>query len=209
MNVGDWPANDFNQRRAYFKTNKLKLQSKLPPYLSSSLMGTQYWPTGMKISNKLGVDLNRKNASDAAWLRLMRFGSYRNYMLMLLTKDKLALNLLVSVFKIESTSNFEIRYLRHKNADKVFAYSFPDSVGSVILKRFGLIFLIVVGYLFFLQKKLTTKLFLVYFFFLPLLVVMSDGYYEFEKHMVSFFMLLPFLFFFSMPNESESGNLGR
>jgi hypothetical protein len=200
QNVEDWPANNFNDRRAYFYSHSSQLQQKTinyEPVEERIIMGTSYWPTGDTIRRDAfgpGGSEEDKKQYDS----IIKKGSIGNYMHFLYAHQSIIGLLIKNTYRISLISDYSVSYLRSSLISK----------GNVVLKKFldSIEFIrMSYGYIFYLIALVTcvcccinfsmTNLMVTVYYFLvsPLFALMGDGFYEYEKHM------MPYLFLALLP----------
>ena len=185
LGVTSWDKATFSERHHFFYTDRPTLESgtrvtNLPPELLP-LLGTSFWPTGSDIfSNKqdFGVDKSQLEASLKP-----------SFYLKLLFADGIFPKFLTSVYSLTFQSQYSVSYLLSEG-ERERRFSITK---TMILGWAGLAFftLTILGLL---RKEPIAYLAAVLSLSMPLVVVLGDGFYEFEKHMVPFFMALPIIF---------------
>jgi hypothetical protein len=181
--VAFWPAGNYSERAHYFVHNKASLQAGDPAasdIQGADLAGTSFWPTGNDILT------NGNAAQIAAVYAATSAGSY----LRLVAHPATLGRLIDATYVVAETSDYSLAYIR------------PDA-GSLdgplapmlgIQRHLWLIFSLICIASAALNRDAASTLCAVYFVVgCPLFVVLSDGFYEFEKHMLPFVMFFPFI----------------
>lgn len=184
MGVSSWGQNSFGERHNYFYKNRdhIKPRVEFADGELATLLGTSYWPTGSDI---IGGKLVERVDSH----HLTRSLEFSGYLLLLISKDVLPL-VLTSVYSVALHSNYDIEYL----VDMRTRQSFNFKLRSFAAKIAGFVFIMTIFYSIVRQTTSASIALSVLFGALPLFVVFGDGFYEFEKHMVPYFMVTPLLF---------------
>lgn len=179
LDVASWPASNFNQRHAFFYANRkiLKAHQDVQLQAQIDLVGTSFWPTGKEIMELKGKSYLNTHIT------------LRSFSEMLLSNGVLK-RYLISTYAVALKSDYSLDYLQQqpsKNADQQF------KPRQTITRSFGFIyFLLSIAFAATLHGRWTWVI-IPYIIALPLVVVLGDGFYEFEKHMIPFFIMLPFL----------------
>lgn len=174
---------DFYDRQAIF--NELQKTGRLGSELLGAcspegykLMGSTYWPT---------ID-NLRSEGDAFIVEYIESLSLRSFWNCWLETGN-TFEFIESILYATATSNYSLDYIAQRRDE-----NFSPILGAVLdfsEKSIGLMFLIFSilsayfsrGSLFFVPFGLSLMI-------LPVLVVLGDGFYEFEKHMMPNFILL-------------------
>lgn len=178
LNVKDWPAEEFGARHRYFYQNISGEADNIvkEPYRfpDATLIGTSFQPTGNAI---LASEVPFQVSA------LTRDLSFKKFLTILKNDDVLA-SYLVNVATVTIQSDYRLCYLRlEKVSHSMCKDQITFSFGFVY---FGSLCIMIVLCVFY--RNIIPVLFLLS---LPLACVLGDGFYEYEKHMVAYFMLLP------------------
>jgi hypothetical protein len=191
MSVEDWPSHDFSSRKQFFENNREQLDLKnaenIPPGLSSH-MGTSYWPDGY---------LLQKNLNREDWEIFATSHNFKKY-LELVSNPKILGRLVVATYRVFLSSDYRLNYLRSDGTTALKR--------DYILKNFGWVFLATcIAFAAFYRGPYLLHTVALGMAALPIAVVIGDGFYEFEKHMVAYFILLPALgVLLAAGNEAEA-----
>ena len=185
LNVSAWGKGTFNERHHHYYANRTALlsnaQSNLLPTKLSTYLGTSYWPTGNEIfSNEVNLVETKEQISKTL---------KPNFYLKTLFTNNVFFDLIRSVYEITLKSNYSISYLLQNDEKKRKS----NQLKNHLQKYLGLSFFAIALYGL-LRESLAGKVAGLTIVLMPLLVVGGDGFYEFEKHMVPFFMVLPIVF---------------
>ena len=193
QNVQAWPVSSFYPRLEYFYRNRSALQAQsqsVEPTQSPMLLGTSCWPSEVKILNShlspQGVEHEQQ---------VMDVGKMRHFLAFMWQHPRVIPRYLRSVYQLSASSDYALHYLRtpalsnswwaralYAASERYFAYA-----------GYGFFAL---GGLLLLSGDITIACVALYFFLgAPLFVCLGDGFYEFEKHLNVYFMLLPLCLF--------------
>ncbi len=179
LDVASWPASNFNQRHAFFYANReiLKAHQDVQLQAQIDLVGTSFWPTGKEIMQLKGKSyLNTHITLRSFAEMLFSNGVLKHYLL--------------STYAVALKSDYSLEYLQQqpsKNTDQQF------KPRQTITRSFGFIYFFLSTVIAATLRGRWTWIIAPYIIALPLVVVLGDGFYEFEKHMIPFFIMLPFL----------------
>ncbi len=186
----EWPEKTFADRLAYFQSNRERLQNatvEFEPRNEFKLLGTSYWPDGSELS---GSSWQPEATSELRSLVVEVFdeGSFGNYFKYLNDHPSAVASLILNTYRMTATSDYSLSYLRNPST--------ANSWSSVAFSNFArfsfLVSFLALGGLTMLSRDRLSMLVLLYFTLgAPILVVLGDGYYEFEKHMVPYLMTVP------------------
>lgn len=180
QNVENWPRTTFLDRRMYFNDNRFKLQllsNRFYQKHNSFLAGTDYWSVGNKYA--LSKLINERN--------LFTESSTFNFFKILTKNPWLIIKILSSSFKTALKSNYNLKFLIiDNNVRNEKMYNFLTSY------FFILFVLLMVLVNFFCKYWFTYFYTFIILFLFPFLVVLGDGYVDFEKHLITYLLLLPF-----------------
>jgi hypothetical protein len=178
--VSSWPVREFAGRLGYFQSHRHELQSltqAYEPMLAHPLMGSSYWPDGEQAVN--GKDPVRKAS-------ILLAISPENYLGTLFFNKTPLLDFVKSGVSVLLISDYATQYLFDREGRSP---PLLHDLRSLILSYAGWSIAIV---LVFLWSRNSLGLGVVFLLFaMPYFVVLGDGYYEFEKHMLTYLMALP------------------
>ncbi len=206
LNSRLWPGSTFNDRHHYFYKN-LNEQRRLEtgdPILR--LMGTSYWPTGSELAKEAWgptTPPEQAEALRAQFSNILSRGELQNYFMHLVEHPRLVANFIVNSFAMAWSSDYSLAYIRKDDSDRIFESKYAEEAGLLISRNLGKTILISALLGLCLVKALWAKSTFALFLLAPLSVAVGDGFYEYEKHLVSFFIFVPYLFYLF----SNSGNV--
>lgn len=199
-----WPASTFEERLAYFEKNRSLLQHgtmKYEPDAAMPLLGESYWPTGARISSERwtsGTTPARAQQIKEAFDR----GRPSRYLHDVATHAAIAKSLLGNTIKMAWRSDFSLKHLR----PDINRRSISATLAVLAKPAFQLACITLLA-LFALRPN-KASLFVTLYFCIgaPLFVVLGDGYYEFEKHLAPFIMLLPAIVAIQLFSDQRKGD---
>lgn len=203
-----WPARTFNARAAYFYKHRAQLERKsikCEPYKNESLLGTDYWPTGTQLRKesytKEGVAVCKKMGCD----NVIHKGDLKHFSEFFLDHPELMFRYLKNTFLITLRANYNISYLRTPSAEGLEYFYYISVVQRFILDSAGYLFFAIGLVAIALRPSIKTAVIVVYFFIgAPIFVVLGDGFFEFEKHMVAYFMIITIPVYLALYGGSRS-----
>lgn len=184
-----WPASTFEERLAYFQENRPLLQKRTMKFEADAtmpLLGESYWPTGVQISSERwtpGTTAARVQQIKEALER----GRPSRYLRDVVTHATIAKYLLSNTIAMAWRSDYSLRHLRpdiNKRATGPMLATLAEPAFQLACITLLTLFAL---------RPNKSSLFATLYFCIgaPLFVVLGDGYYEFEKHLAPFIMLLP------------------
>lgn len=211
--VANWPAKTFNDRHAFYYSNKQNLivtTNGLEPIIDRSLYGTSWGPDGERLFNKDKVNATEENK--IAWASIKNRISYYGFFNFFVEHPDAISAYLKSVYWVALSSDYSVNYLRASNEDGNAIRKMIRSTSNLIMENFGLIFATAGFVALIFAPSLVFRICVLYYFLgSPLFVVIGDGYYEFEKHVIPYFMLMPSfiiaILFFSRWSQGNPPNL--
>jgi hypothetical protein len=205
FNSYGWPTDSFVERHEYLYQNQGTLQSSLPNLPYRNFLGTPFWP--------IGADLRKKSKSlteeDRAYLReeyskMIGLGSYTSYLHLFLKNPSIVLKLIKNTYLITVKSNYSILYLRLPIPINSRVIRIIQSVQPLVCRYLGFVFVGTILLLYIIGPSWPSFVAVSWMALTPLVTVAGDGFYEFEKHMVSYMMLIPFLVAVSVSKAAPS-----
>lgn len=191
--VADWPAKTFDARRSFYYANKQNLIVKtnlFEPIKGLSVYGTSFWPDGYKLFDK--NEINNTEDNKALLMSIKSRLSYYGFFNYFIDHPILIIDYLKSVYWVALTSDYNISYLRQSDDDGNAISKIIHSTSNYIMRNFGWIFATAGFVTLIFSPSLVCRISVLYYFMLsPLFLVIGDGYYEFEKHAIPYFMLMP------------------
>jgi hypothetical protein len=220
LNSYSWPADDFNERHAYFYENQDVLQSGLPNLPYRDFLGTSFWPTGdlaKQVAIFTLIDNYATYGRKSKWLtekdglylrekysKMIGLGSYTSYLHLFLKNPSIVLRLIKDAYLTTVKSNYSIIYLRLPLSINNRAIIVIQRVQSLLCRYLGFIFIGTILLLYIIKPSWPSFVAVSWMALTPLVTVAGDGFYEFEKHMVSYMMLIPFLVAVSVSKAAPS-----
>jgi hypothetical protein len=185
LNLDAWGKDEFNERHNYYYANRAELlsnvQSNFLPHKLLAYLGTSYWPTGLEIfSDEVNLIETKEQIKNT-----LTPGFY----LKTLFINSIFCELIVTTYKVALNSNYSINYLL-QNSER---HRKSIQLKKPLQKYFGLVFL-TLALIGLIRHGWAGKVGSLTILLMPLFVVVGDGFYEFEKHMVPFIMMLPIVF---------------
>lgn len=205
-----WPGSEFRARHHFFYENKEALQSRLPPSDQRELMGTSFWPTGYDMAKTALADAKDNAAnvdeSGAAFEKILDRGAGPSYLRTILSEPKVFYALLVNAHGITLSSDYSLNYIR-KASDAPGAFiGFLETLRHSVLANFGIFVALFVSVLVLRNFSMWFVAVVAIFAGSPVVVVMGDGFFEMEKHLVPYFSLLPVLLAYSDCRGAQAGD---
>jgi hypothetical protein len=183
-----WPAHEFTGRHTYFYASRDTFKDTLPPHLPQrALLGTSYWPTGSDMDLQ-----SRSSQLREQYLAVVAEGQPTSYISHLATNPSVFISLVTNTYLTALLSDYTLAYIRAPTPSGSSPRD-PFMLGrALILRLFGLLcaFSVLVA-----CAIRPTRLYVVItcwtLLALPMLVVAGDGFYEYERHMAPYMMLMP------------------
>jgi hypothetical protein len=198
--VASWPTNSNYPTIEY----PLKHPSVIPrtscsaiPTQAQAYLGTTYYPTGNALyDTAYGPDGTA--AERTTYTDLLQDASLKNYATYLVNcptlLPKLAYNAVAEAVKV----GYDVLYIRRIPKHLAPPFSVFNSVHNWVLRYLGWIVAISLLSLLAVARGLWRRALLVLSYMaISLSVVVGDGFLEYEKHLLTTFMLLPFVWFFA------------
>lgn len=196
--VQDWPASNSSTRHNFFNKNQDRLQKITEthePLSGHRLLGTSFWPTG---SNLLKKAIGRQIFSQLSW---------RLYYQTIPKSLSTLTSILINVYSVGLTSDYSMSYIRSPYQSSNIKFSL-EPARLFIHQNLGKIYILMTMTLvvLMLYKSLLPIITLGFYLSVPIFVFVGDGFYEFEKHIIPYVMLLGFFILFPfVQKENESG----
>jgi len=191
--VHAWPANRFGERLKYFSNHQFQLQEKtnaVELFPNLTLWGTSYWPTGLELLTS-GNDLRWQQIEEKLKPTFFLKFIYKH-------PDVLAQYFQNGVL-IFITSNYAFGALQEIQ---------PSMIGAQLaaINHYGLqtiiwIYALLLIYFLITRTGFGRILVMTIFLGVPFAVILGDGFFEFEKHLMPYFLTLPLLLLF-IPSKS-------
>ncbi len=191
QDVRAWPATTFSARHDYFGIHRQVLQQAtvgLEPFENMPLFGTSFWPEGVTIYPRYGY--SRLTSDDFAGFpgAVRDAMSLRSFTGLLSACPDCLFKYLVNTYSIAWCSDYNLAYIRQLGDE----HRFYESCRRWLLRHAALVGLVI--FLVGLWKTRSNRWRLALLYFVlgsPLFVVLGDGFYEFEKHLLPFVILAP------------------
>lgn len=191
--VHTWPANLFGERLKYFSNHQFQLQEKtnaVELFPNSSLWGTSYWPTGLELLT---------SGNDLRWQQIEEKLKPTFFLKFLYKHPDLLVQYLQNGALIFIMSNYAFGALQEIQ---------PSVIGARLaaINHYGLqtiiwIYALLLFYFLISRKGFGRILAMTIFLGAPFAVLLGDGFFEFEKHLMPYFLTLPLLLLF-IPSKS-------
>ena len=192
LQSSNWPGSEFNARAYYFNQNKDDLQQQVKHMTAASLLGTSYWPTGselrMSADNATGFTKDKQLGD---FDEMISRGSFESYLRYFYDNPAFILLFLKNIYITTLQSDYSLDYLRASLQRKSNFSNRVSKARDTVLSNFGLITLIFLLVFLIAKPRSCMTLLIAWLFLSPLVVVIGDGYYEYEKHLIPFMFLLP------------------
>ena len=183
--VHTWPANRFSERLQYFSSNQSTLQEitkhiELIPNLD--LWGTSYWPTGLELL---------VSGNDPRWQSIEQHLNPKFFLKFLYSHPDVMAQYLQNGVLVFVTSNYAFGVLQEIAPSMI-------GVGLAAISSYGFqsviwIYALLLIYFLLTRKSTGRALGIVIFMGAPFAVLLGDGFFEFEKHLMPFWITLPLL----------------
>ena len=197
QSIDQWPDNTFMARKTYFYRYQNLVQQSTQLY-GEPLLGTTYWPTFYDASEKAkSQNENLDNSRDLT--TMLSNSSFEKYLSFFAQNPYVIIAYIKNIFAMTLISDYSLSYYIQSHRS-FFYFIFTLSTNAL---RFA-------GYAYFaffalilLNKPHKWSYFLVSYYFLgaPIFTVMGDGFYEFEKHMNSYLILLPVVVYLGLSKK--------
>jgi hypothetical protein len=184
--IGDWPANQYSERENYFINNRtsLQAQSNSTEFIENErLWGTSFWPKGLELMT---------SGDDARWQSIEKLLTFKVMATYFWAHPQELGHYFFNSSRIFLESNYTLKYLQIANPSSASA---EFSGFSNVFRKVIMLFYLAALILFFLSRKNGGQLIgILTILCAPLAVILGDGFFEFEKHMMPYFIALPLLF---------------
>ena len=196
QSVYSWPANHFSERLHYFSSHQNELQeitkdAELVPNLN--LWGTSFWPTGLELLT---------SGDDPRWENIERQLSPRTFLKFFYTHPSALIQYFQNGLLIFLTSNYTFGTLQEIEPSLISnALAF---VNQYALENVIWLYALLLVYFFISRKKFGRILAISVSIGAPLAVLVGDGYFEYEKHLMAFFITLPLIVLFTSATPKKT-----
>jgi len=191
--VHTWPANQFSERLKYFSSYQTKLQEitkhdELVPNLN--LWGTSFWPNGLEL-------LTSKN--DTRWQNIEEQLQLKSLVKFLYQHPHALTQYLQNGVLVFISSNYAFGVLQKAGPSKISAVL--EAINYYSLQGAIWIYVLLLLYLCIMRKGFGRILGVIILMVTPFAVLIGDGFFEFEKHLMPYFLTLPLLLLFIPPKR--------
>ena len=199
--VQRWPVNTFTQRLDYFYSHQKTLQAPLQntePYSGQALWGTSYWPTGLELLT---------SGNDPQWQQIEALLTPMTFAKYFYHHPQLIAQYLTSAAAVFVSSDYSLHYLKVKS--NTSQSNAPQIQSALLLLNDALLASCAILYCLLMISVLLNRagfgrlVAIATILFAPLAIVLGDGYFEYEKHMMPFFMCMPILLLLIRPKKKE------
>lgn len=191
--VADWPGKTVSDKNQFFNANSKSIQDitkYLEPLEERRLLGTFFWPEGAAIL--YGTQNHVNNDEITIRQKVHEKISYRNFVLFFFDHPTAILAYVKGSYGVAISSDYNLNYLKTSSKEETLINRIIAPPLRLVTENFGFYFfaagLLTMAFASSLYWRICT---FYYFFGATLFVVLGDGYMEFEKHMVPYFMLMP------------------
>lgn len=184
QDVGDWPARTFSARRQYFTENQTGLQTLTQTYEITPnrlLMGSSYYMTGYQLKRAM-IEAGRGDDFAA----VLAPGSVFRTLKWLILRPQLWPKLAKEVAVVTVTADYRLRYM-----ERQLRLPGLDPIREAARIWGGALMVAVIALIAILRRRIVVPL--VFAVTLPAAAWLGSGFFEFEKHMSPYWMLLPLL----------------
>jgi len=193
--VSTWPARNTPDRLRYFYQHQTQLQLRSKTFEPDPVdprLGTSFFPTELpQVRGKLD------DRHKAAILKILFRGRMVALCGFLIAHPGVAIQYFKNIYWVALDSDYAVRYLRPQIAIHVPIGVMLAGLSNGVLYWAGYVFYCT-GMVLLVVKPNGLKWMVIGYFFLgaPVFAVLGDGFYEFEKHMHVYLMLIPLLLSF-------------
>jgi hypothetical protein len=179
--VAEWPARSFSERQAHFEAHRealIQRSAAQVPGPAQAWMGTSYWPDGLRLKDS------------AQWPELSPVVASTWWLQRMLSSPTLAVSWAVTAWRVTLQSDYTLAYLQSRRPPSAWL----ESPRQAVLAHAGWLWLLGLLGLVWASWRLRSGVVLaaaVWWAAMPWLVVAGDGYYEFEKHLLTYLVCLP------------------
>lgn len=199
-----WPGREFNQKKEYFYQNRENLQNKIIERLRDTphedLLGTSFWPTGEALLKKT----RDGSMSQGNFAPIINQGDFKTYITYIAKNPGVFIKITKNTYLTAIKSNYTLEYLQTPPPANFGIFKSLQNVKNGLCTVAGIIFFATILLTMIFFRRLSNIFMGFYFLLLPLMVVFGDGYYEFEKHMIPYMILLPAFVFLSVISKNFS-----
>ena len=196
--VQSWPVNTFTQRLDYFYNHQKELQAPLHNtelYSGQALWGTSYWPTGLELLT---------SGNDSQWQQIEALLTPMTFAKYFYHHPQLIIQYLTSTAAIFISSDYSLRYLKVKDSVNASQnHPWLALVNDVLLASCAILYCLLVISVLLSRARFGRLVALATLLCAPLAIVLGDGYFEYEKHMMSFFISMPILLLLIEPKKKK------
>jgi hypothetical protein len=202
QDVSVWPANAIGPRLNFYYSHRAVLQKSSNAYEADApekFFGTSFWPTISNIVKSPGFKEHGPR------LRIAESNVTLGKFAMFFVRHPDVFPKYVScIYRVTWGSDYSLNLyktegLYHWRVSKVLG-----SIADVLLSNLGKLYAALgLALLLIRPRRFNTAVTLYFFLGAPVFAVIGDGYFEFERHMAPYFMLLPLLIFMKVYGAGE------
>ena len=191
--VHTWPANHFSERLKYFSSYQTKLQEitkhdELVPNLN--LWGTSFWPTGLEL-------LTSKN--DRRWQSIEEQLDPKSFFKFFYTHPSALIQYLQNGVLVFANSNYALGALQEISPSLIGARLI--TINNYSLQSVVWLYALLLIYFLLSRGGFGRLVGLGVLIGAPFAVLIGDGFFEFEKHLMLYFLTLPLILLFIPPKN--------
>jgi hypothetical protein len=193
QNVAAWPAQTIGERARYFYGHQRTLQALSQGYETTTTarrMGTSYYPTEVHLLANNKLTQQQRDAEQ----KIIDMGGFKNIGGLFSAHFNLIPQVLGNVYLVTLRSNYSLEYVRGIRRIDSPCLQYIVHFFNWLLARCGYLYATTGALLLIIRQcKVSTLMALYFFLGAPLFVFFGDGYFEFEKHLQPYLMLLPLI----------------
>lgn len=185
--VRHWPADEFSERLAYFNENRHHIQEitySNELIENESLWGTSYWPTGLELLT---------SGNDSRWQAIERYLSPEAYVSYLLSQPNAFLKYLTNSVSIFISSDYSLTYLKDSKDDLSSLERIIYSINLFFMQLIIVLYIMLLAIILFSRSGIGRMIGISLLLISPFIVASGDGFFEYEKHLMPYFITLPLL----------------
>jgi hypothetical protein len=206
LNSSSWPGRDFVQRHRYFYSNIYDPKIIENKNYISYLMGTSFWPTGQALAEQAwgpSTPPEQVQFLRLQYSEILSRGEFKNYFSYLIYNPNLLYRFFVNSFAMAWSSDYSIKYLRKPIGVENSVSRFVNEASIALSQNSGKVMIIILIMGILCVKSSWIVISFIFFLLSPVAVAIGDGFYEYEKHLLRFFMFKPFFVYISYNNWSR------
>jgi hypothetical protein len=198
--VSLWPAKNFIDRLEYFSKHQSELQqltqsTELVEDLK--LWGTSYWPTGLELFT---------SGNDSRWEKIQATLNLKKFLIFFYRHPKVIWSYFRNTFGVFMQSDYSIDYLQEAKSNTI-SFGLSD-INQFCMQNLSWLYCFLLLAFLFSKRNFGLMTGALTLLLAPFFVVIGDGFFEYEKHMMPFFIALPILLIltpnFYRPNKYKN-----